>query len=96
MIVEIQCLANPPGTPTEKYAHIEAAIRVVQESGLHYEVSPLGTTFEGEPDTVWPLLRRVHEACLNAGANSLVSVVKVEQAKGESAPTMGSLTSKFR
>lgn len=96
MIVEIQCLANPPGTPTDRWAHIEAAIKVIQESGLHYEVSPLGTTLEGEPNEVWPLIRRVHEACLNAGANSLVSVVKVEQAKGESAPTMGSLTAKFR
>ncbi len=96
MIVEIQCLANPPGTPTDRWAHIDAAIRVIQESGLHYEVSPLGTTFEGEPDAVWPLVRRVHEACLEAGARSLVSVIKVEQAAGEDAPTMGSLTSKFR
>ncbi len=77
MIVEIQCLANPPGTPTDRWAHIDATIRVIQESGLHYEVSPLGTTFEGEPDAVWPLVRRVHEACLEAGARSLVSVIKV-------------------
>jgi len=96
MIVEIQCLANPPGTPTDPWAHIEAAIRVIQESGLHYEVSPLGTTFEGEPDAVWPIIRRVHEACLKAGARSLVSVIKVEQAAGEGGPTMGSLTAKFR
>jgi len=96
MIVEIQCLANPPGTRTDRWAHIDAAIRVIQESGLHYEVSPLGTTFEGEPDAVWPIVRRVHEACLAAGARSLVSVIKVEQAAGEDAPTMGSLTSKFR
>jgi uncharacterized protein YqgV (UPF0045/DUF77 family) len=96
MIVEIQCLANPPGTPTDRWAHIDAAIRVIQESGLPYEVSPLGTTFEGEPDAVWPVVRRVHEACLKAGARSLVSVIKVEQAAGEGAPTMGSLTAKFR
>ena len=96
MIVEIQCLANPPGTPTDPWAHIEAAIRVIQESGLHYEVSPLGTTFEGEPDAVWPIIRRVHEACLKAGARSLVSVIKVEQAAGGGGPTMGSLTAKFR
>ncbi len=96
MIVEIQCLANPPGTATDRWAHIDAAIRVVQESGLHYEVSPLGTTFEGEPDAVWPIVRRVHEACLAAGARSLVSVIKVEQAAGGGAPTMDSLTSKFR
>lgn len=96
MIVEIQCLANPPGTPAEPWAHIEAAIRVIQESGLRYEVSALGTTFEGEPDECWPVVRHVHEACLEAGARSVVTVIKVEQAAGEGGPTMGSLTGKFR
>ena len=75
MIMEIQCLANPSGTPENKYAHVEAAIAVIQESGLKYEVDALGTTVEGDPDTIWSLGRAVHEACLNAGANSLVTVV---------------------
>ncbi len=96
MIVEIQCLANPPGTPAEPWAHIEAAIRVIQESGLRFEVSALGTTFEGEPDACWPVVRRVHEACLEAGARSVVTIIKVEQAAGEGGPTMGSLTARFR
>lgn len=96
MIVEIECLPTPPGTASSPYAHVEAAIGVIQESGLHYEVSALGSTFEGEPEEVWPLVRRVHEACLAAGAQSVVSVIKVAQAAREDGPTMGSLTSKFR
>ncbi|MGI8529630.1 MAG: thiamine-binding protein, partial [Geodermatophilaceae bacterium] len=74
MIIEIQCLPSPAGTPDDPHAHIEAAIAVIQESGVHFEVGPLGTTFEGEPDELWPLLRRVHEAVLTAGASSAVSV----------------------
>lgn len=96
MIVEVQCLASPPGTPFEPWAYIEAAIGVIQESGLRYEVSALGTTFEGAPDQCWPVLRRVHEACLEAGARSVVTIIKVEQATGEGAPTMDGLTAKFR
>ncbi len=96
MIVEIQVLPSPAGTPENPHAHIEAAIAVIQGSGVHYEVGPLGTTFEGLPDELWPLLRRVHEAVLDAGASSAVSVVKVAEGRGEAGRTMDSLTHKFR
>jgi uncharacterized protein YqgV (UPF0045/DUF77 family) len=97
MIMEIQCLANPPGTAENQYAHVEAAIAVIQESGLKYEVDALGTTVEGDPEAIWALGRAVHEACLNAGANSLVTVVKFAQSRDEATDsTIDSLTGKFR
>ena len=96
MIVELQCLASPAGTPDDPYKHVDAAIAVVQGSGLKYEVGALGTTVEGTPDEVWPLMRQVHEACLNAGAQGLVTVIKVEQAVAVDGPTIDSLTGKFR
>ena len=97
MIMEIQCLANPLGTPESKYAHIEAGIAVVRGSGLKHEVDALGTTVEGTPDAIWALARDVHEACLRAGADSVVSVVKFAQSSHEaSGATIDSLTGKFR
>lgn len=97
MIVEIQCLPSPPGNDERRWAHVEAAIAVVTASGLRYEVGPLGTSVEGEPDQVWTLLRRVHEACLEAGADGVVSVIKVEQAaRLEAQPTMDDLVGPFR
>ncbi|MSP23162.1 MAG: thiamine-binding protein [Dehalococcoidia bacterium] len=97
MIMEIECLANPPGTAENRYRHIEAAIAVIESSGLKYEVEALGTTIEGEPDQLWPLLRRVHDACIEAGADSVVTVVKVAQTSTQLTPsTMVSLTGKFR
>ena len=97
MIMEIQCLANPPGTAEDRYAHIEAAIAVVQRSGLTYEVDALGTTVEGPPDAIWTLGRAVHEACLTAGADSVVTIVKYAQSRDEAqGNTIGSLTGKFR
>ena len=96
MIVEIECLPTPPGTDASPYAHVEAAIAVIQDSGLKYEVSPLGTTFEGEPDATWPVVRNVHEACLAAGARSVVTIIKAFESSRSDGPTMSSLTSKFR
>jgi uncharacterized protein YqgV (UPF0045/DUF77 family) len=97
VIAEIQCLPQPLGTADDRYAHVDAAIAVIQASGLAYEVGALGTTVEGPPDEVWPLLRAVHEATLAAGAVAEVAVIKVaEAAAGGEQPTVAGLTDKFR
>ncbi|WP_322819243.1 thiamine-binding protein [Tepidiforma sp.] len=96
MIVEIECLPRPSGEPGAPYSYVEAAIAVIQASGLNYEVSALGTTFEGEPDEVWRVARAAHEACLAAGAESVLTFVKFSQSRLPNPPTMASLTAKFR
>lgn len=93
MIVEIQVLPSPAGTSDDPHANVEAAIDVIQRSGLSYEVGPLGTSVEGEPDDVWPLLRAVHEAALGAGATSTISVIKIAEGLPRS---IADLTRKFR
>jgi uncharacterized protein YqgV (UPF0045/DUF77 family) len=94
MIVEIQCLPTPAGTADRRYAHVEAAIAQIQRSGVRYEVGALGTTAEGDPDDIWPLLRRVHDACLESGASSVITVIKVAEA--HDSVSMDELVADFR
>lgn len=97
MIVEIQCLPDPLGDGAAPYAHVEAAIAVAEASGCRFEVGALGTTVEGDPDVLWPLLRAMHEATLAAGATSVISVVKLAQhASDATTPSIDDLTGKFR
>lgn len=96
MIAEIQVLPSPSGTSERRFAHVDAAIEAIVVSGLPYEVGALGTTVEGPPDAVWPLLRAVHEACLDAGASSAVTVIKVADGEGESGLSVGDLTGPWR
>lgn len=96
MIIEIQVLPSPGGTSDERFSNVHAAITVIEESGLHYEVGPLGTSIEGSPDELWPLLRKVHEAPLEAGAQGCISVVKIAEHHDDDAPTMTSLTDRYR
>ncbi|TAJ20597.1 MAG: thiamine-binding protein [Dehalococcoidia bacterium] len=96
MILDIEVLPRPTGTPEERYAHVEAAIAVIQRSGLHFEVHALGTTVEGDPDLIWELARRIHDATLVAGAESVVTIAKFQQSRLSDPPTMASLTAKFR
>lgn len=95
MIVEIEVLPQPPGTPEHHYRHVEAAIAVIQAAGVGFEVEALGTTYEAPPDQAWALARSVHEACLASGADAVVTIIKVAQA-ADGGPTMAGLTSGFR
>jgi uncharacterized protein YqgV (UPF0045/DUF77 family) len=92
VIAEIQVAPTPAGTPADPHAHVEAAIAVIQASGLRYEVRALGTTLEGDADEVWATLRAAHEAMLAAGATSGLSHLKVASVSR----SMDSLTHKFR
>ena len=96
MIVEIQVLPTPAGTPEHRWANVAAAIGEIQRSGLVHEVGPLGTSIQGDPDEVWALVRRVHEAAL-AGADSVVTVLKVAQmARPEDDVTIDDLLEDYR
>jgi uncharacterized protein YqgV (UPF0045/DUF77 family) len=95
MIMELQVLPVPSGTQDAPHRHIDAAIEEIAQSGLTFEVGPLGTSIEGSPDALWALARRVHEASLRAGAKSCISMIKV--AEGSDVPNrMSDLTSKHR
>lgn len=95
MIAEIHVSPSPVGTADNRYAHVEAAIAVIETSGLRYEVGGLGTTFEGEPDAVWATLRRAHESVFAAGADGVITSIRLGQRSADDI-SMDALTAKYR
>ncbi len=97
MLVEIQVLPDPTGTAEARYRHVDAAIARIAGDRVRYEVGALGTTLEGTPDELWPLVRAAHEASLRSGANQVVTVVKIaESAHNGAALTIERLTAGHR
>lgn len=79
MILEIQVLPSPAGTDTNHYAHVDAAIAVIADSGLSYEVGAMGTVVEGSSDELWALARQVHDATLTSGAERVMTMLKIAE-----------------
>jgi len=79
MLAEIQVLPTPSGTLTSGFAYIDEAITALDDTGLRIEVGALGTTIEGTPDEVWAALRRAHDATLRAGADHVITIIKVAE-----------------
>jgi len=96
MIAEIQVIPRPVGTPEDRYKYVDAAIAIIQASGLRYEVHGLGTVVEGPADKVWLLLQAVHHATLEAGAERTLSIIKVSSGAQAGGPTVQELVRKFR
>ena len=96
VIAEIQVLPSPIGTERDRYKHVDAAIAVLQASGLKTEVHALGTVVEGPPEKVWPLLQAVHQATLEAGASRTMTVIKVSSGREAGGPRVEDLVRKFR
>lgn len=96
MIAEIQVIPRPIGTADDRYRHVDAAIAVIQASGLKYEVHAMGTVVEGPPEQIWPLLQAVHEATLAAGAERTLTLIKVAGSSQAGGPRVEDLVRKFR
>ncbi len=96
VLAEIQVIPRPVGTAADRYKHVDAAIAVIQASGLRYEVHGLGTVVEGPPEKVWPLLQAVHQATLEAGAERTLSIIKVSSGVEAGGPRVEDLTRKFK
>ena len=95
-LIEIQVIPSggtkPEGQP---YYFVERAIDVIKASGLEHEVEPLGTTIQGEFEAAMATAIQAHKAPLAAGAESVLTVIKIYQSR-EDATTMQDLVGKHR
>ena len=78
----------------EPYPVVDKAIEVVQRSGVKYEVGPHETTMEGELDQLLEIVKAGHRACFEAGAQRVITFVKIADAVGGT--TIADKVAKYR
>ena len=61
--------------------YIDAAVDVVKQSGLKYEVEPMGTTLEGELDQVLEIVAKAHKAVRDKGADRIMTEIRIDDRK---------------
>lgn len=66
---------------TERYEdvipYVDAAIAMIDASGVVYRVGPLETTMEGELTLLLQLIEKMNEKMVEMGAISVISQVKI-------------------
>lgn len=74
--------------------YVDEAIKVIDESGVKYEVHPLETTMEGELQELFRVISKMNERMIEMGSKNVISQVKIlYQPTGIS---MDDLTEKYR
>ncbi|NLW03356.1 MAG: thiamine-binding protein [Clostridiaceae bacterium] len=60
------------------YPVVDRVIELIQKSGVKYVVGPMETTMEGDFDTLMETVKRAQAVCCEAGAERVVSIVKID------------------
>lgn len=73
----IQCLPMGLSGKEETYAVVDRVIKIIQESGLSYEVGPFETVIEGPLPRLLELAGTMHRQMLEAGVSTGASYIKL-------------------
>ncbi len=73
--VELQVI---PGGTDRVYDVVDSVIALIKESGVKYEVGPMGTTMEGELPQLLKIVEQAQQVCIEGGAKRVLSVVKID------------------
>jgi uncharacterized protein YqgV (UPF0045/DUF77 family) len=84
----------PKSKKHDTYDLVDKAIRIIQNSGLKYQVCPFETVMEGDYSSVMKVVEHAQDACLRAGAEELLVNIKIQIKKGSDV-TMEEKTAKY-
>jgi uncharacterized protein (TIGR00106 family) len=84
----------PIGTSqTSISRYIAAALEVLDETGIKYEINGMGTMLESEdPAKLFDAVSKAHEAVFNIGAERVATSLKIDDRRDK----MGSLNQKVK
>jgi len=79
MITEFSIM--PVGKGESLSGDVAKAVKIVRESGLNYQLGPMGTSIEGEWDEVMAVIKRCRDKLLET-SNRVYLVIKIDDRKG--------------
>ena len=81
--VNIALQILPSSKTIHPYFLVDKAIEVIAGSGLRYKVTPFETVMEGSYDEIMKIVKLAQEACYKAGADSLMTYLKIQSSTGD-------------
>ncbi|WJY27627.1 MULTISPECIES: thiamine-binding protein [Sporosarcina] len=91
-LVSIQIIPKTPNGE-DVIPYVDAAIEVIDSSGVPYRVAPLETTMEGELTELLGIIEKMNTRMTELGAVSVISQVKIYM--NPEGASMGRLTEKY-
>jgi uncharacterized protein (TIGR00106 family) len=80
MLAELSII--PVGGSTHSSSELAKVLKLVDESGLPYQLTPSGTCIEGEWEEIMALIRHCHDR-VRKSSSHVVTFIKLEEDDGE-------------
>lgn len=91
-IVEVSVVPLGKGTSVSDY--VAGCLRVVrEEKDIRYQVTPMGTVIEGDLDVVLGIIRKMHDQPFKAGAERVLTTIRVDDRRDRETTMAGKLAS---
>ncbi len=71
----------PVGVGESISEYVAKCIEILEDSGLEYELTPMGTIVEGEGNQVIPTIMECHEKVMEM-SNRVITSVKIDDRRG--------------
>lgn len=81
-MMEISVVPLGTGTPSLS-RYVAEVVRVVDESGLEYQLGPMGTVVVGDAEQLFQLARRMHEQPFAQGALRVSTSLKIDDRRDQ-------------
>jgi uncharacterized protein YqgV (UPF0045/DUF77 family) len=81
--VNVALQVLPTSGTKHPYAIVDRAIEIIHASGVKYRVCPFETVMEGDYDTIMEVVRKIQLECLDFGAESMISNLKIQISRDE-------------
>jgi uncharacterized protein (TIGR00106 family) len=83
-IVEVSIVPLGTGT-TGVSEYVAGAVAILQRSGLHYQLSPMGTVIEGDLHAVMAVVQQMHESPFAKSIQRVYTVIKIDDRRDTAA-----------
>ena len=92
-VVEVSITPLGTGDPGVS-RYVAGCVKIVRESGLSHQLTPMGTIIEGSIDDILAVIRRMHEFPFAAGAVRVSTLIKIDDRRDRETHSMaGKVTS---
>ena len=92
-ILEISVMPLGTGTPSVS-RFVVGAVKILQaEKGVKYEMSSMGTNIEGDLEQLLDLAWRMHRSAFDAGAQRVVTTMKIDERRDQMASIQSKVAS---
>ncbi len=53
-------------------------VKIAEAEGINYQIGPMGTSMEGDLDTLLRVARQMHEACFRMGYPRVITTIRID------------------